>query len=86
VIEIVRAAESQRIDIVALSFSPVVNPHQVIESLKELRAQLPASTELWAGGSSPVLQRRPPQGIRVLCRLDDVGPAVAGWRAERRPA
>jgi len=86
VMEIVRGAESQRIDIVALSFSPVVNPYQVVESLKELRAQLPAATELWAGGSSPVLQRRPPAGVRVLGRLDDVAPAVAGWRSEHRAA
>jgi MerR family transcriptional regulator, light-induced transcriptional regulator len=86
VMEIVRGAESQRIDIVALSFSPVVNPYQVVESLKELRAQLPAATELWAGGSSPVLQRRPPAGVRILGSLDGVGAAVAGWRAEHRPA
>ncbi|MGE5161006.1 MAG: MerR family transcriptional regulator [Betaproteobacteria bacterium] len=86
VVEIVRGAESQRIDIVALSFSPVVHPYQVTESLKELRAQLPAATQVWAGGSSPVLQRRPPAGVRVLGSLDDVGPAVAGWRAEHRPA
>lgn len=86
VMEIVRGAESQRIDIVALSFSAVVSPYQVIESLKELRAQLPLATELWAGGSSPVLQRRPPAGVRVLGRLDDVAPAVAGWRSGRRPA
>jgi len=86
VMEIVRGAESQQIDIVALSFSPVVNPYQVTESLKELRAQLPAATELWAGGSSPVLQRRPPAGVRVLGSLEDVGPAVAGWRAEHRSA
>jgi DNA-binding transcriptional MerR regulator/methylmalonyl-CoA mutase cobalamin-binding subunit len=86
VMEIVRGAESQRIDIVALSFSAVVSPYQVIESLKELRAQLPLATELWAGGSSPVLQRRPPAGVRVLGRLDDVAPAVAGWRSGHRPA
>ena len=86
VMEIVRGAESQRIDIVALSFSSVVSPYQVIESLKELRAQLPLATELWAGGSSPVLQRRPPAGVRVLGRLDDVAPAVAGWRSGHRPA
>ena len=86
VMEIVRGAESQRIDIVALSFSSVVSPYQVIESLKELRAQLPLATELWAGGSSPVLQRRPPAGVRVLGRLDDVAPAVAAWRSGHRPA
>lgn len=81
VLEIVRGAESQAIDIVALSYSPVVNPYQVVESLKELRAQLPAATEIWAGGTSPVLQRRPPAGIRVLERLQDIGPALGEWRA-----
>jgi DNA-binding transcriptional MerR regulator/methylmalonyl-CoA mutase cobalamin-binding subunit len=86
VMEIVRGAESQRIDIVALSFSAVVSPYQVIESLKELRAQLPLATELWAGGSSPVLQRRPPAGVRVLGRLDEVAPAVAAWRSGHRVA
>jgi len=86
VMEIVRGAESQRIDIVALSFSSVVSPYQVIESLKELRAQLPVATELWAGGSSPVLRRRPPAGVRVLGRLDDVALAVAGWRSQHRAA
>jgi methanogenic corrinoid protein MtbC1 len=86
VLEIVRGAESQQIDIVALSFSSVVSPYQVIESLKDLRTQLPVATELWAGGSSPVLQRRPPAGVRILGKLEDVGPAVAGWRAEHRPA
>ncbi|HET9025503.1 MAG TPA: MerR family transcriptional regulator [Burkholderiaceae bacterium] len=86
VMEIVRCADSQPIDIVALSYSPVVNPYQVVESLKELRAQLPAATELWAGGSSPVLKRRAPTGVRVLDQLDEVGPAVARWRAEHRHA
>ena len=86
VMEIVRCADSQQIDIVALSYSPVVNPYQVVESLKELRAQLPAATELWAGGTSPVLQRRAPAGVRVLDQLDDVGPAVARWRVEHRHA
>jgi len=83
VVEIVRGAAIQHIDIVALSFSPVVSPNQVVESLRQLRDSLPAATEVWAGGSSPALQRRAPDGVRVLARLDDVGPAVAGWRAAR---
>ncbi|MGZ8273346.1 MAG: MerR family transcriptional regulator [Burkholderiaceae bacterium] len=86
VMEIVRGAESQDIDIVALSFSPVVSPYQVGESLKELRAQLPARVELWAGGASPVLHRRPPAGVRVIGGLPEVGPAVEDWRARRRSA
>ena len=86
VMEIVRGAASQGVDIVALSFSPAVNPYQVGESLKELRAQLPASIELWAGGTNPVLRRRPPPGVHVIAGLPDVGPAVAAWRAEHRSA
>jgi MerR family transcriptional regulator, light-induced transcriptional regulator len=86
VMEIVRGAESQQIDIVALSFSPVVNPYQVGESLRELRAQLRDATELWAGGSNPVLQRRPPAGVLILSGLEEVGPAVVRWREEHRPS
>jgi DNA-binding transcriptional MerR regulator/methylmalonyl-CoA mutase cobalamin-binding subunit len=85
VMEIIRGADRQRIDIVALSFSPVVHAYQVLESLKELRAGLPAATEVWAGGSNPVLRRRPPAGVLVLDDLADVGPAVAQWRVQHRP-
>jgi DNA-binding transcriptional MerR regulator/methylmalonyl-CoA mutase cobalamin-binding subunit len=84
VAEIVRGADRQGVDVVALSFSPVVNPHQAVESLKELREQLPGTTELWAGGSNPVLHRRPPAGVRVLASLEEVAPAVAHWRAGHR--
>jgi DNA-binding transcriptional MerR regulator/methylmalonyl-CoA mutase cobalamin-binding subunit len=85
VVEIVHGAASQSIDIVALSFSPVVHGHQVGQSLKELRDGLPAATEVWAGGSNPVLHRRPPAGVRVLAGLADIGPAVSAWRAAHRP-
>lgn len=81
VVEIVHGATSQAIDIVALSFTPVVNAYQVGQSLKELRDALPAATEVWAGGSNPVLHRRPPAGVRVLAGLADIGPAVSVWRA-----
>lgn len=83
VLEIVRAAESQAIDVVALSFTPVVNAYQIGESLKDLRERLPAATEVWAGGSSPLLHRRPPAGVRVLDGLADIAPAIGAWRAAR---
>lgn len=86
VTEIARGAATQHIDIVALSFSPVVSPHHVVESLRQLRESLPAATEVWAGGSSPTLQRRAPDGVRVLARLDAIGPAIEDWRAARRAA
>lgn len=78
--EIVSACQAQEIDVVALSFTPIVNPNQVLDGLADLRTQLPDSIEIWAGGSSPILRRRPPPDIRVLLSLEDVEPAVAKWR------
>jgi MerR family transcriptional regulator, light-induced transcriptional regulator len=84
--EITAAARAQHIDIVALSFTAVVNPNQVVAGLGDLRAQLPRSIEIWAGGSAPVLRRRPPRGVRVMQSLADIGPALVTWRAEHAAA
>jgi DNA-binding transcriptional MerR regulator/methylmalonyl-CoA mutase cobalamin-binding subunit len=81
--EIAAAARSQRVDIVALSFTPVVNPNQVVEGLAELRAQLPAEIEIWVGGSAPVLRRRPPHDVQVLESLAGITEALGGWRQRR---
>ena len=78
--DIVLAATAQNIDIVALSFSPVMNPNQVLDGLNELRAKLPRAVEIWAGGKCPVLQRRPPADIRVISELSDLAGALADWR------
>jgi MerR family transcriptional regulator, light-induced transcriptional regulator len=81
--DIVLAATSQDIDIVALSFSPIMNPNLVIDGLNELRAKLPRSVEIWAGGRCPVLQRRPPAEIRVMHELSDLTKAITDWRRQR---
>ena len=78
--DIVLAATAQEVDIVALSFSPVMNPNQVLEGLTELRAKLPRSIEIWAGGRCPVLQRRPPPDIRVVSELSELASSLAAWR------
>ena len=78
--DIVLAATAQEIDIVALSFSPVMNPNQELDGLTELRAKLPRSVEIWAGGRCPVLQRRPPPDIRVVSELGDLTKSLAEWR------
>lgn len=82
-LDIARASRAQRADIVALSFSAVLNPNQVVDGLVELRSMLPDHVEIWAGGQCPVLQRRPPDGVRVLVDLPAIPVAVAAWRAER---
>jgi len=79
--DIALAAEAQRTDIVALSFSAAVNPNQAAEGLAELRDKLPQDVELWAGGNCSALQRRPLQGVRALRTLDEIAPEVMRWRA-----
>ncbi len=78
--DIVLASTAQQIDVVALSFSPVMNPNQVVDGLTELRAKLPRSVEIWAGGKCPILQRRPPADVRVITELTDLSSALSDWR------
>lgn len=78
--DIVLAAEAHQADVVALSFSAVINPNHVLESLAELRGKLPPRTEIWAGGNCPILHRRPPPDILVLPDLRDIPPAIRRWR------
>ena len=78
--DIVEVVRSQRADILALSFSCAMNPRQVRDSLAELRARLPAPTELWAGGNNPGLNKHPPDFVRVL-ELGQIGAALADWRS-----
>ena len=78
--DIVLAATAHRADVVALSFTGVVNQNQVLDSLTELRQKLPPTVELWVGGNCPILQRRPPPGIRVLADLQAIHPAIRRWR------
>jgi methylmalonyl-CoA mutase cobalamin-binding subunit len=81
--DIALAAESQRADIVALSFSAAVNAAQAMTGLAELRARLPAPVEIWAGGGCPALHRRPPPDVVVLRLLDEIAPALQRWRQAR---
>ncbi|MDE1948241.1 MAG: MerR family transcriptional regulator [Burkholderiales bacterium] len=79
--DIAQAARAQPADIVALSFSGSQNPNQIVDGLAELRAKLPASVEVWAGGNAPVLRRRQVEGVRSLTGLDELAPQLRRWRA-----
>jgi MerR family transcriptional regulator, light-induced transcriptional regulator len=70
--DVVLAATAYRSDVVALSFTGSMNPNQVVDSLVELRGKLAPTVALWAGGSAPVLHRRPVPGVHALSRMDDV--------------
>jgi len=84
--DIVLAATSQHVDVVALSFSAVLNPNLILDGLNELRSKLPRTTEIWAGGQCPVLQRKPPKEVTVLAELSYIRPALSRWRAEHAQA
>jgi DNA-binding transcriptional MerR regulator/methylmalonyl-CoA mutase cobalamin-binding subunit len=77
----VLAAQAFRADIVALAFSGAANPQQVADSLAELRAKLPAATEVWVGGSAPVLHRRTPPGVTALASLGELHGQLRRWRS-----
>ncbi len=81
--DIALASQACRADVVALSFTGCMGPNQVVDGLVELRAKLPATVRLWAGGSAPVLHRRVVEGVLPLASLDDLPAAVQGWRSSR---
>lgn len=84
--DIVRAATALRSDIVALSFTGCMNPNLISDSLAELRGKLSPAVALWAGGSAPVLHRRPISGVSPLATLSDVPAALQQLRdATARP-
>jgi DNA-binding transcriptional MerR regulator/methylmalonyl-CoA mutase cobalamin-binding subunit len=86
VAEIVRAAQANRAQIVGLSFSPASNTPQLLQSLLDLRAQLPAEIQLWAGGSHPALRKRLPAGVVAVDRLDQIPELLASWKAQAEAA
>ncbi|MFY9511357.1 MAG: cobalamin B12-binding domain-containing protein, partial [Rubrivivax sp.] len=79
--DLVLAAKAHRADLVALGFSGCMNPNQVHDGLAELRGKLPATVQLWAGGSAPVLHRRPVAGVLSLATLDAIAPELRRWQA-----
>jgi MerR family transcriptional regulator, light-induced transcriptional regulator len=80
VYDIVRASETQKVDIVALSFSAVQSSQSVIDAINDLRSKLPENVEIWCGGSSSVLRRRGNSGFKLLASLDDITYGIEDWR------
>jgi DNA-binding transcriptional MerR regulator len=81
--DIARAARMQKIDIVALSFSDTMNVNQAASGIEELRALIPHDIAIWVGGTCPILERRPIDGVERLRQLSDIGPALARLRRAR---
>ena len=82
ILDIARGTEAHRADIVALSFSVAFPHRQISRVLLQLRALLPAETELWVGGGGAA--RLPPiEGVLSLARLESGVEALARWREVR---
>jgi MerR family transcriptional regulator, light-induced transcriptional regulator len=90
--DIVAATHAYRADVVALSFTAVQNPRDVLAALQRLRECLPPTVEIWAGGQSPALykkHRSPPvptaPAFWPMGQLGDIRKAVTRWRAAPAP-
>ena len=78
-LEICRAAEAHRADIVALSFSVAFPPRQIPGVLQQLRELLRPTVRLWVGGAG-VYRSSPPPGVDQFTNLGQGLKALADWR------
>ena len=81
--DIAMAARSQQADVVALSFSGAYPARLIAPQITQLRTLLPATVELWVGGSGAGAVRLQAQaGIVAMPLLDDALAALASWRTK----
>ena len=80
--DMVLAAHAHRAQIVALSFSSLSSAGSALDHLADLRVQLPASVEIWAGTSQPAMLRRGQPGVTLLDNLAQIRTEIHRWRAE----
>ncbi len=84
ILEIARAAEAHRADIVALSFSIAFPSRQLPSLLHQLQALLPADCQLWVGGAGA----RKVDGqanCHVFLGLGAAVAALGRWRSQHGP-
>lgn len=82
IVDIGNAAGAYEVDAIALSFSAAFPQRQAPALLQQLRATLPPSVELWAGGAGAAALRAS-EGIVPLSGLDDAVVALQRWREAR---
>ncbi len=85
IVDIGQAARAYGVDVVALSFSAAFAQRQAPGLLQQLRATLPATVQLWAGGAGAAALPGS-EGILALSSLDDAVAAVQRWREDRAAA
>lgn len=81
-LDIARAAQAHRADVVALSFSAAFNPRRIPALLQQLRAALASPMQLWAGGAA--VSRVPAiEGVQLLGSLQEAVSALQAWHASQ---
>jgi len=81
--DIIQAVRQLQIDVLALSFSPYASRKDVLDNLQQLRDQLPADVEIWAGGTAADANSRLlPEGVLLMRRAADVSAQVLTWRSQ----
>ncbi len=84
-LEIVRAAEAHRADIVALSFSVAFAQRKIPGLLQQLRDLLPAHIDVWVGGSG-ANRIGATSGVRRIGSLNEAVAAIGDWSETQRKA
>lgn len=79
--DIANAAMAYKADIVALSFTSIINANVAIAGLMDLRQTLPDSIEIWVGGNCPSLQRKNASKVQQVGKLSDINSQIERWRA-----
>lgn len=76
VADIAAAARAWRADIVAISATACMKRNLLLESLAQLRSQLPPHAALWVGGAAPALDRHSLDGIVRVPTLEAINQAL----------
>lgn len=79
--DIALAAQQMEIDVLALSFSAYASRRDVLDSLQQLREQLPQGVAIWVGGAAAQTYARAlPEGVVLMRQPGDVAVQVQAWR------
>jgi DNA-binding transcriptional MerR regulator len=84
--DIAPAARRHDVDVVGLSFSKAFRLKTAVAMLRDLRAQLPPSIEIWAGGSLWAGAHHLPGAIRFVSRLELIPHELAEFCRRGRTA
>lgn len=81
--DIAQAVRQRGIEVVGLSFSEANKPNVACDMLQDLRARLPGSVDIWAGGKLWTRAHRIVPGVRFIPVLTQIPAALASHSESR---